>query len=231
MAAPRNIAAAYNAKRKKAKKSIVPAETPKMVDSSVIKSHDIDARGNIVEGYAEGDQVKKPNPSEMTFENLKTGIMDMIKHKKPERPPIKDFGPIKREYAGGGAISYTNKPDKGYGAIIFKADGGEIEDKQHGSIAEAIRAKKAYMENGRYEHPEDAMLKEGEVDIDDNGKEMPNAYYHQNEEEVLEANLDADMEGMEQPSDSNEHTDNIDSDQHDMISKIRSKMRVKNVFR
>lgn len=130
--------------------------------------------------------------------------------------------------ANGGAIKYTDKPDTGYGKIIFKAEGGEIEHPD--SIAAAIMAKKAYMKNGRYEHPEDEMLKEGEVDIDDNGKEIPNAYYSR-DREVLDNDIDSDMEGVSQPKDSNRHGDEIDSDIHDMVSKIRAKMSAKRMFR
>lgn len=193
-----------------------------MVESSIIKPHRIDGLGRRVEqptkeqymdeemAYADGGEVRK-NPSEMSVDNVVQGVKEMFGG-APKPKQIKDPGMLHRKYA----------------------EGGEVEDEHHDSIASAIMARKARMENGRYEHPGDEMLKEGEVDIDDNGKEMPNAYYHQNEEEVLEQNLDADMEDSKQPMDSNEHGDareDATEDKHDMISKIRSKIHAKRMFK
>ncbi len=112
----------------------------------------------------------------------------------------------------------------------------EAEEEHHASIAAAIMAKRRRMaEGGRVvpEHPGDEMLKEGEVDIDDNARELPNAYYHQNEDEVLEHNFDADMMDVEQPMDSNQMNDpreDEESDRHDMVSRIRRKMSMKRQF-
>lgn len=115
------------------------------------------------------------------------------------------------------------------------------EDEHKDSIAAAIMAKrdrKLKMAEGgeiseRHEHEGDEMLKEGEVDLDDNAREIPNSFYHQNEDEALEENLDHDLMEKDQPEDSNEHGDKDEeeeSDPHDMVSSIRRKMSVKRQF-
>lgn len=122
------------------------------------------------------------------------------------------------------------------------ARGGEVEmideqpmeeeqEEHHNSIAAAIMSRRKRMAEGGLMHEGDEMLKEGEVDLDDNGREIPNQFYHQNEDEALEQNLDHDIMDMDQPMDSNEHGDDIDSDKHDMISQIRSKMNRQRQFK
>jgi hypothetical protein len=117
------------------------------------------------------------------------------------------------------------RDDKGYGAIIHKASGGmiqpepEADDEHHDSIVAAIMAKRHKMADG------------GMVDIDSNAEEQPNSYYARNEDAALKENYDSDMDDVSQPMDSNEHSDDIDSDSHDMVSQIRRKMSVKRAFR
>ena len=142
----------------------------------------------------------------------------------------------------------TIVPDTGFGKIIIMkqhADGGEIHhemmeqptEEAHeelaNSIAAAIMARKR-MANGGIadvsvpQHEDDSSLEEGEVDIDDNGRELPNAYYGRNEDKVLKENFDEDMMDMTQPMDSNERGDsreNATSDSHDMVSEIRKRMK------
>jgi hypothetical protein len=77
------------------------------------------------------------------------------------------------------------------------------------------------------EHEDDASLEEGQVDIDDNEREIPNQFYNRNENAALKENYDEDIMDMSQPMDSNEHADSRESnrsDRHDMVSKIRSAM-------
>lgn len=87
-------------------------------------------------------------------------------------------------------------------------------DTSHMSLAERILDQKAKEKEQSF--------------IEMNGKEMPNDYYHLNEHEALDENLDSDMFDVEQPMDSNEHGDRLsDEDSHDMVSKIRSKIKFK----
>lgn len=123
------------------------------------------------------------------------------------------------------------------------ADGGMIDkneqpqpeaDKEHyDSIASAIMAKRKMMaEGGRVvpNHPGDSELEEGQVDYEDNAYELPNAYYKRNDE-ILKENYDSDFHGLSQPKDSNEHGHDIESDVHDMVSKIRSQMNKQRQFK
>lgn len=136
------------------------------------------------------------------------------------------------------------------------AEGGSVEDEmmdvpteeadeeRHSSLAAAIMAKKDRMkeilDSGSMDEDEAMRYYEGgqvegsdesEVDLDLNSMEQPNKYYGRNENEVLKENYASDMEDMEQPEDSNEHGDEIDSDKHDMISQIRSKMSKQRQFK
>jgi hypothetical protein len=104
----------------------------------------------------------------------------------------------------------------------------EHEEEMHDSLAAAIMAKRRKMMSGSGSPDEDRavhMADGGMVDIESNAKEHPNRYYHQNEDVVLKENYDEDMHDVTQPMDSNEHSDDIDEDVHDMISRIRAKMR------
>ena len=106
----------------------------------------------------------------------------------------------------------------------------EEEDEHEASLVAAIMAKrrKANPEPGDdYMNGRRMMAQGGDVvDIEENGEEEPNQYYGINRE-ILKENYDSDFEDMEQPKDSNEHGDDIESDSHDMVSQIRRKMRAK----
>lgn len=99
------------------------------------------------------------------------------------------------------------------------AEGGmidldEMEEDKHASIAAAIMAKHHKMADG------------GMVGIDENAEEEPNQYDYQNEA-ALKENYDEDMDDINESMDSNEYGDDIDSDDHDMVSQIRRSMRSK----
>ena len=107
--------------------------------------------------------------------------------------------------------------------IAMMARGGkvspedEIEDEHHASIAAAIMAKRKKMADG------------GEVDLKWNGAE------HLNKEDELSFNaarknriMGDDIDEMDQPMDSNEDARKPhDDDEHDMIGKIRAKMKMR----
>lgn len=92
------------------------------------------------------------------------------------------------------------------------AHGGEVED-HYSSIADAILAKKRKK-----------MADGGMVDLEANSEEGANMADEQNEDALLKEQYD-DSQLSAQPMDSNEHGDDIESDKHDMVSRIRSKMK------
>lgn len=134
---------------------------------------------------------------------------------------------------------YTNKADKGFGAIIFKAEGGEIEqeEERHASLAAAVMAKRRAAAHGADSDSDiEQMLAEGGAvgpgsdmaDIEhENNVEHPNGYYERNEDSALKENYDEDMLGLHQPEDSNEHGDDIPADEHDHIDMLRRRMKAK----
>ncbi len=96
------------------------------------------------------------------------------------------------------------------------AEGGEV-DKHYDSIADAIMAKRKHRK---------MMAEGGEVDLEANSEESPNF----EDQQSFEANgkEQYDLDQLEaQPEDSNMHSVMLDSDEHDMISRIRSKMKAK----
>lgn len=146
---------------------------------------------------------------------IKTRMLDKYGNPMEEMPPKKydgmseDKGPKEEEY-----MDDEMAPMLAEGGEV--EEGPEEEDEQHSSIAAAIMARK-----------ERKMMAEGgEVDIEDNNDEHAPEYNDLNVA-ALKENMDSDFEDMDQPEDSNMHADDIESDEHDMISKIRSKMRMK----
>ena len=168
--------------------------TPRMAESSIIKSSPIDALGRkmLIEDEPSMHEVMEEDNKEREYE-------------VPESTEITPEEPEEPEYAEGGMIDEDQQPME------------EADEERHASIAAAIMAKKAKM-----------MAEGGQVDIDSNNDEQPNAYYKANQA-ALKENYDEDFEDMSQPLDSNEHGDDIEADAHDMISQIRRKMKSKRV--
>jgi hypothetical protein len=125
-------------------------------------------------------------------------------------------------FAQGGDVM-EDRPDKGYGAIIFKARGGEVspmpeeEEEHHASIASAIMAKRHRFADG------------GEVDLDENSMEQPNGFYEQNEDAALKENYDEGMSSYHSTTDDEDGRELHDEDEHEkpMIAAIRRKMSKK----
>ncbi len=118
----------------------------------------------------------------------------------------------------------TPKPD-----VEDKQPDREAEIEHHASIAASIMAKRRMANGGVVDtidaqHEDDAALPDGAVDIDDNGREIPNPMDHRNHD-ILSDNLDEDLMDVDQPMDSNEHGHSIEKDKHDMVSAIRRKMK------
>ncbi len=133
-------------------------------------------------------------------------------------------------------------PEDEYMADHFAEGGmadGELEEEHHDSIAAAIMAKREREKMLHSDSDEDEMVmmaEGGQVDIEENGAEHPNAYYPRNEDEVLKENYDEDLMDVSQPSDSNEHSDRAEAseeneDDQDIISKIRSRNALKRLSR
>lgn len=116
-------------------------------------------------------------------------------------------------------------------------DGGAEESMDHeDSIAAAIMARRdqlhAEIDSGAHDLDTAVKMAEGgQVDIDENGMEEPNDFYSLNEDAALKENYDSDLEDVSQPMDSNEHGHEIDSDDHDMVDKIRKGMKAKRQFK
>lgn len=90
-------------------------------------------------------------------------------------------------------------------------------DDEADSIADAILRKRR---NAKM------MAEGGQVDLEENSEEAPNfeddASFEANGKEQYD-----DSQLSAQPQDSNEHGDDISADEHDMISRIRAKLRAK----
>lgn len=72
----------------------------------------------------------------------------------------------------------------------------------------------------------------GQADIELNNDEMPNEYYHQNEDYALDWRMDEDFEDMEQPMDSNlidDPREEAEENKHglSMVDSIRRKRSMK----
>lgn len=95
------------------------------------------------------------------------------------------------------------------------AHGGMVDMDKPKSIADAIMRKRKMMADG------------GEVDLQSNADEDLNLEDQLSFEAARKKTYFDDSQISKQPMDSNEHGDEIDSDEHDMISSIRRKMKSK----
>ncbi len=112
----------------------------------------------------------------------------------------------------------TGHLDERYGKMSKYADGGDVEDERdiehHASIAAAMMAR---------DEEREMMAEGGHIDITDNAEEAPSDAADEYTEAALKENYDSDMMHVDQPSDSNEHGDELhDEDEHGMtmIEKI-----------
>ena len=117
-------------------------------------------------------------------------------------------------------------PEKGaFMAGKMMAEGGEVdaeheeELEHHASVAAAIMAKNRDMK---------MMAEGGQVDIESNEMEAPeHETMDDRDESILKEHYGDDMNEMHEPKDSNEDSDSIESDKHDLVARIRAKMRLK----
>lgn len=175
---------------------------------------------------------------------------DPIRKPDDMRPAIKDYmSDHEQMLADGGEVtadSCTPEELKMIGAYRKKmAMGGMAENDNEPSMPKAKKddmrpSEEEYMSTDHMAPPlaRGGMIHEimkrkkmadgGEVDLNLNSMEQPNSYYKRNEDDVLKENYDSDFKNEKQSLDSNEHGDKLeDEDSHDMISKLRSKMKLK----
>lgn len=164
------------------------------------------------------DEEEHPKDMKMMAEGGFTEENDKDLHQASETDHLTDIKRKKMMLAEGGMIS----PDHGDmdQAHEMKHMRMEKEGRLPSSIAEAV------MERRKMK----MMAEGGEVDIDENEEEMPNEYYKLNKK-ALGKTYGEDPDKLHQPEDSNEHSEEIDGDEHDMIDSIRRKMSKKRMMR
>lgn len=149
-------------------------------------------------------------------------INEEVSMERAEQDQDPEISPIRESYMSPSEseiMSDKMAPMLAEGGDVSPRD--EIEEEMHDSLAAAIMAKRRRFAQG------------GQVDLDLNSMEQPNAYYKANQE-ALKENYDSDMEDVSQPEDSNETADEREKsaeDKHDMVSAIRSKMRARKQMR
>jgi len=159
-----------------------------------------------------------------------------------DKPKYADGGDVDMGQTTGVTLGTKDKGKiKSMGLDIFKAEGGEIGDDEmemdhHSSITAAIMAKRKQMhdliDSGSLDEDDAAMFAEGgEVDMSSHSNQLEDEYDEDNQEAIKKENYgDQSFLHKSQPADSNEHGDDLDSDKHDMISQIRSKMKKQKRF-
>lgn len=257
----------HNNKRAAYEKEVERQYSEDMANANMKKVQSLARGGPVMEPKDEGMELMERNDESDMQSRLSPG-----KHGEQPKSEYDEEGAGRqgpdtpslhmKRMAKGGPIEpteedYTNKPDKGYGAIIFRAEGGEVdhdidvdemEDERHSSIAAAIMAKKERQMRLDSDSDEDqmVMMADGGIlshdsiysDESDQADISRNADEDANEEDQLSFNAlrkenyneSEGLRQMDSPMDSNEHGDEIDSDRHDMVSKIRSKMKRQRQF-
>jgi hypothetical protein len=203
-----DLAIAYSVQRKNMHKKAKGG----MISEEIGKGPEQDREPHMGSGYAKG------------------GRVEMEIGKKPEEDMEPHMSPIRE--------SYKSVPESEYDADAFEdgddvsmhgvrmARGGMaedmIEDEHHEpmSVTEAImRRKAARMARG-------GEVEDGQVDLAEHSEESSNMEDRYSYAANGKEQYDLDQVG-EEPMDSNERGDDIDGDEHDMISKLRSKIKAK----
>jgi len=193
-----------------------------------------------IKGLAEGGEVKKPKIESKDAPDMAKSSVFSTKDRKQvdkESGSTLNYNDLRHEFiklrksekfgekkmAEGGEIEESvedSSPE--HMKVILKENSSEPmhnEDKQpkehHKSIADAIMAKKKMAEGGR-------------VDIEENNEEQPNGFYEQNEHEAIDWDMD---NGSDDPMVDSIDGDDLNSNEHDMISKLRAKMAIKRAFK
>ena len=161
-----------------------------------------------IQGLADGGEVKQPQPQ--PAKPFMKSVQDWIDQPDPEQKTGSHPRPLDPD-----KTKVFQKGFEGY------AEGGMVHDEEEiehaASIAGAIMAKRRSAK---------MMAEGGMVDIESNGMEEADPMDDMNEASLKE-NYDEELSDMDQPMDSNEHSEAIDEDKHDMVSAIRAKMKMR----
>jgi len=192
---------------------------------------------------AEGGEINNKFSSHQAEEDGDEHPSDLESDNDQEKPSDDEIMEDQAEMlADGGAVKPApldpNKVKdftKGFNGGVNWAEGGEIgqdelADEHHDSVASAIMSKRnrlhAMIDSGAMDEDHAAEYAEGgEVDLSLSSKEQPNEYYPRNENHVLKENFAEEAPDLAQPSDSNEDSESIDRDKHDMVNAIRRKLK------
>jgi hypothetical protein len=190
--------------------------------------------------YAKGGPIMQPkdNHDELEERMDEGDLMDSLSPSGPHnKQPQKWRNELDADSSNPNALDMEREHSNGRKPY---ADGGmlddEMEEERHDSIAAAIMAKRdrmhAMIDSGAMDEDNavHGYADGGQVDLDLNSMEQPNAYYPRNEDEVLKENYDSDFKDVSQPEDSNEKGDDIDSDSHDHIDEMRRRMKSRRQF-
>ena len=214
-----------------------PVHKMKMMADGGMMPHD----KHLEEYGAEAEEDEVEHPAGLESDNDEMALPEsefMAKHFEnggeaepsptPDSTPTDIHDPDTRKKMRGLTNGFEHDP-RSFGDIIQhakeeffgKAFGGEVgdeeDDEHHSSIAAAIMAKM---------HKLHKMAEGGQVDLDENAEEEPNAYYHE-DDAALKENYDEGMHSAIDPMDSDEHGHSLpDEDEHEnsMIAAIRRKM-------
>ncbi len=124
--------------------------------------------------------------------------------------------------ASGGTVE-SGSPDMNY------ADGGEVMGKKDGLFTFPREKKESSIKSRDSIHSDDSNMADLSRNADEDANEEDQLSFN-----ALRKENYSESEGLRQlnnPEDSAEHGDDIDSDKHDMVSAIRSKMNMRRQFK
>lgn len=162
--------------------------------------------------YAEGGEISAKGEKRPMPDNEYNDSAEANRQKKSMKPTSSWIDPESSHEASG---SMSRAPHEG-AKVNWQNDEEETLDNHFDSIADAIIAKKRRK----------MMAEGGEVDLEENSEESPNFEDQQSFKANGKEQYD-DSQLSDQPEDSNEHGDEMDSDIHDMVSRIRAKLKAK----
>jgi len=143
-----------------------------------------------------------------------------MKHGKPQKQALAIAYATQRRSKmakGGMAKAHAEESSMHSTKDIDMLEHDDHMDDETRSMAEMI------MEHRRMKQMADG----GMVDLEANAEEEPADSFDDLNEEAAKKELYDDQQLHSQPEDSNEHMDKIESDAHDMIDKLRNRMRLR----
>lgn len=252
----KNDSATSNVTIKQAQKpSLTKLSQPKMVGSdafSVRMRDQHEENADQMDAFAPSSDLDQPKARYNEADSSKSGpeLHDMAAQhnnsKQPYNKAIEDqyaqdmaAAEMKKvqSYAAGGMVQ-SGSPD------MNMAEGGmidddmqpepEAEDEHHDSIAAAIMSKRQKFAKGGAINGMDSIYSDdsNQADLKRNAEEDANMEDQSSFDALRKENYSesAGLEMLDQPEDSNRHGHEIDSDEHDKISKMRSRMNMRRQF-